>query len=78
LGGPGSLGPPPGYALAQDLKKRFLTEKIRPDMPVLLSHAGIMPVTEKKKKNIITGFLVKFLLHPKLESYDLKFGFVQN
>jgi len=33
--------------LTQDLKKRSLTEKIRPVMPVLPSHAGIMPVTEK-------------------------------
>jgi len=39
---------PPGYALAQDLKKRFLTEKIRP----------VMSVTEKNL--IITCFLVKF------------------
>jgi len=31
---------PPGYVLAQDLKKCSLTEKIRPVMPVLPSHAG--------------------------------------
>jgi len=49
---------PLGYDLAQDLKKRFLTEKIRPAMPVLPSHAGIMPVTEKNL--IITDFLVRF------------------
>jgi len=48
----------PGYALAQDLKKRSLTEKIRPVMPILLSHAGIMSVTEKTL--IITDFQVKF------------------
>jgi len=41
----------------QDLKKRFLTEKNRPIMSTLPSHAGIMPVTEKNL--IITGFLVK-------------------
>jgi len=35
--------------LTQDLKTHFLTEKIRPVIPVLTSHAGIMPVTEKKK-----------------------------
>jgi len=40
------LGSPLGYALAQDLKKRSLTEKIRPVMLVLPSHAGIMLVTE--------------------------------
>jgi len=33
--------------LTQDLKKRSLAEKIRPVVPVLTSHAGIMPVTEK-------------------------------
>jgi len=31
----GLLGPCPGYALAQDLKKRSLTETIRPVMPIL-------------------------------------------
>jgi len=45
---------PPGYALAQDLKKRSLTEKIRPVMPVF----PVMPITEKNL--IITCFLVKF------------------
>jgi len=49
--GPGPLG----YALAQDLKKRSMTEKIRPVMPVLPSHAG-----NRKKNLIITGFLIKF------------------
>jgi len=34
--GPG----PPGYALDQDLKNLFLTEKIRSVRPVLPSHAG--------------------------------------
>jgi len=51
----GTLGPFPDYALAQDLKKRSLTEKISPVMPILPSHAGIMPVTEKNL--IITSFL---------------------
>jgi len=45
-GGTRPLGPSPGYALAQDLKKRSLTEKIRPVMPILAIHTGIMPVTE--------------------------------
>jgi len=45
---------PLGYALAQDLKERFLTEKIWPVMPVL----PVIPVTEKNM--IITYFLVKF------------------
>jgi len=40
--------------LAQDLQKRSLTEKIRPVMLVLSSHAGITPITEQN------GFLVKF------------------
>jgi len=39
---------PPGYALAQDLKNVPWQKKIRPVTPVLPSHAGIMPVTEKK------------------------------
>jgi len=39
-------------------KKRFLTQKIRPVLPVLSSHAGIMPVTEKSL--LITCFAVKF------------------
>jgi len=39
----GPLSPPPGYALAQDLKRRSLTEKIRPVMTIL----PVMPVTEK-------------------------------
>jgi len=45
--GTGSLGPFPGYAHAQDIKKRSLTEKIRPVVPILPSRAGIMPVTKK-------------------------------
>jgi len=45
--------------LTQDLKQRSLTEKIRPVMLVLPSHAGIMPVTEKKFL-LITGFPGKF------------------
>jgi len=49
---------PSGYAFAQDLKKLSLTEKIRPVMLILPSHAGIMPVTEKNL--IITGLPVKF------------------
>jgi len=52
----GGKGEPPGYALAQDLKKRSVTEMIRPVIPtemirpvipILPSHAGIMPVNEK-------------------------------
>jgi len=54
----GPLGPSPSYALAQDLKKRSLTEKISKIMPILPSHAGIMPIIEKTLN--ITGFLVKF------------------
>jgi len=49
--GPG----PPGYALAQDLKKLALTEKIGPAMPVLPSQPK-----NRKKNLIITCFLVKF------------------
>jgi len=45
--------------LTQDLKKRSLAEKIKPVMPVLPSHAGIMPITEKKPA-YITGFLSSF------------------
>jgi len=33
-------GGPPGCALAQSLKKRSLTEKIRPVMPIVSSDAG--------------------------------------
>jgi len=65
ISGPG----PPGYVLAQDLKKRSLTEKIRSDMPVLPSHAGVMPVTEKKLDYYLLSSPV--LLHPKLEFQDL-------
>jgi len=64
--GTGSLGPSPGYALAQDLKKLSLTEKIRPVMPILPSHAGVMPVTEKKPDYYRLSSQV--LLHPKLGS----------
>jgi len=47
--------------LTQDLKKCSLNrKKTRLVIPVLTSHARIMPVTEKKKKMLITGFLVKF------------------
>jgi len=46
-GDTGPLGPSPSYVHAQDLKKLSLTEKIRPVMPVLPSHAVIMPITEK-------------------------------
>jgi len=46
----------PGYALVQDLKKRSLTEKIRP----------VMPVTEKKTDYSLLSTYV--LLHPKLGS----------
>jgi len=64
-GGTGSLGPSLGYALAQDLKKRSRAEKIRPVMPILPSHAEIMPVTEKNL--IITDFLVKFCFSSKIK-----------
>jgi len=60
IGGGG--GGPPGYALVQDLKKRSLTEKIRPVMPVLPSHAG------KRKKPDYYLLSWQVLLHPKLES----------
>jgi len=68
LEGDGSLGSYPGYALAQDLKKRkrSLTEKIRPVMPILPSHAGSMPVTEKNPDYYRISSQV--LLHPKLGS----------
>jgi len=56
--GPG----PPGYALAQDLKKRYLTEKIRPVMPVLPSHVG------NRKKPDYYLLSCQVLLHPKLGS----------
>jgi len=46
---------PPGYALAQDLKKRFPTEKIRPVMLVLPSHAG-----NRKKPDYNLLSIVKF------------------
>jgi len=58
--------------LTQDLKKRSLTEKIRPFMPVLPSHAG------NRKKPAYYRFSSQVLLHPMLGSYDLKFDFVQN
>jgi len=47
IGGAGPSGLLLGYALAQDLKKCSLTEKTGPVMPVLPSHAEIMPVSEK-------------------------------
>jgi len=50
---------PLGYALAQDRKKLSLTEKIRPVMPVLPSHAG------NRKKNLLSS---QVLLHPKIGS----------
>jgi len=53
---------PPGYALAQDLKKLSLTEKIRPVMPVLPSHAGI------QKKPDYYRLSSQVLLNPKLGS----------
>jgi len=43
-------------------------------MPVLPSHVGIMPVTEKNLAYYRLSSHV--LLHPKLESKDLKFGFI--
>jgi len=45
-------------------------------MPILPSHAEIMSATEKKPAYYRLSILV--LRHLKLESYDLKFGFVQN
>jgi len=46
------------YCLKEKMsQKRFLTEKIRPVMPVLPIHAGNR---KKTNKMIITGFLVKF------------------
>jgi len=48
---------PPGYALTQNLKKRFLTEKIRPVMPVLPSHAGNQI---KPDYYLLSTVLVKF------------------
>jgi len=63
------VGPgPPGYTLAQDLKKHSLTEKIRPVLP---SHAG-----SRNKPDYY--LLSQVLLHPKLGSQELKFSFVQN
>jgi len=52
----------PGYALAQDLKKLSLAEKIRPVMPVLPSHAG------NRKKTDYYPLSSQDLLHPKLGS----------
>jgi len=54
------LGPPPGYALAQDLKKRSLTEKISPIILVLPSHAS------NRKKPDYYWLSSQVLLHPKL------------
>jgi len=45
-------------------------------MPILPSHAGIIPVTEKNPDYYLLSSQV--LLHTKLWSYELKFGFVQN
>jgi len=58
------LDPSPGYALAQDLKKRSLTEKINSVMPVLPSHAG----NRKKKKTDYYRLSSQVMLHPKLGS----------
>jgi len=52
--------------LTQNLKKRSLTEKIRPVMSVLPSHAGIMPVTEKKPAYY--RLTSQVLLHPLFRS----------
>jgi len=51
-----------GFALAQDLKKRSLTEKNRPVMPVLPSHVG------NRKKTDYYLLSSQVLLHPKLGS----------
>jgi len=45
-------------------------------MPVLLSHADIMPITEKNPAYYLLSSQV--LLHPKLGSSKLKLGFIQN
>jgi len=65
-------GGAPGYALAQDLKKRSLTKKIRQVMPVFPSHDG------NRKKTDYYWLSSQVLLHSKLGFKELKFGFVQN
>jgi len=40
------MGPSPGSTLAQDLKK-LPDRKNQASLPILPSHAGIMPVTKK-------------------------------
>jgi len=67
-GGSGPLATP----LPKTSNKLSLTEKIRPVMPVLPSHAD----NQKKPDYYLLSSQV--LLHPKLESLELKFGFVQN
>jgi len=65
VGGP--PGPTPGYALALDLKKCFLTEKNQ------ASYAGFAQsyrnYAGNQKKLIITDFLVKFCCF--IQNYDL-------
>jgi len=60
----GPLGLSPGYALAQDFKKRSLSEKkIRKVLPILPSHAG-------NRKNPDYYLLSsQVLLRPKLRSF---------
>jgi len=51
--------------IAQDLKIYSPTEKIRPVMPVLPSHAGIIL---EPKNMLFTSILLKFCFIPKLGS----------
>jgi len=46
-------------------------------MPILPSHAGIMPVTEKKKTDYYR-LSIKFCFIQKKDLKKLKFDFVQN
>jgi len=56
-------GAPPGYALAQDLKKRFLTQK----SGQLCWLCPVMQVTEKIKTDYYL-LSSQVLLHPKFGS----------
>jgi len=61
----GPLGPSPGYALAQDLKKRSLTEKISPVMPILPQSFRNYGGNQKNPDYYWLSSQV--LLHPKLK-----------
>jgi len=67
LAGPGPLGPTPGYALAQSLKKRSLTEKNQ------ASYVGFAQSCRNyagnRKKIDCYMLSSQVLLHPKLGSY---------